>query len=131
MRAGLSPQPQSQDVPHNFLDLCQYHKDLFLFFSMRTYLFMFSCLFLFLCISTSLDFHMSLIKGHLEPFQRLTQEGSTFFFCGYFHIPNLDWECLEFGTSCGYFMEFSLDVPDQDHTLLHIVLFYSMKHISL
>lgn len=123
MRAGLSPQPQPLDVPHQPLGLCQYHKDLFAFFSICTYMFMYFCLFLF----TSISPDSPVIHERASWDIPKTYSGGIHQFLLLF--PKLDWECLEFVISCRWFWEFSLDVPAK--TTLRFLLFFNlMKHIA-
>ncbi len=70
---GLSPLQQALDVLINLQIFDTVIK--IYFFSLCTYLFIY--IFFCVCYSVFLDFHPSFIKGHLEQFQRLTQEGST------------------------------------------------------
>lgn len=102
-RAGLSL--HLSDFPHQPLDLCQCHKNVTCFLQhvhISVHVFL-SCFCFSVYLHTSV--HLSLIRRHLEEFQRLTQEGSTLFF--FFRLfSNLDLERLEFDTSCRCFIVF-------------------------
>ncbi len=69
------------DVPHQPLDLCQCHKDWIAFCSMRTYLFMYFCLFLYFYF-TWFTCHSS--KGILSDSKDLLRRDPHFFLFFFF-----------------------------------------------
>lgn len=122
MSAGLSPQPQTLHTPRQPLDLCRCHKDLLSSACAHISSCIFVCFTCFTCHSS---------KGILNGSKDLLRRDPPLY-SGYFQIPNLNWECLEFGTSCGCFVEFSLDVPGQDHfALFHIFFFFNSWNILI